>query len=1007
MLLDIAGLLIVSGILLLVIGIFIARQYTLRAKLVTAFLVILLTSLSAMVLLDSYIMKQNFTEAANKSLISVARNYADRLDQFNHQNTQFLTTEAKLPAIHYFISRKAEPPYNRHALLEILRALKSRQDNIIYSYAILNAQGTNILDTASENMGMNESGQEYFTVFTGAATNDAVKANTGSYRSPIIFDEKRSTIVFSSAINDLSGKFIGVLRAKYNAAILSTLFDRTKGMVGRGSFAVLLDENHLRLVHGRHAGLMYTLASKIDEPTLATLKDNKRLPKNITTTFIEHPAWSSKIRLASVSNPIIETQFYGLGTAIFSSAVLKLKTAPWTIAVSLPQDVFLEPVVTQMQNALLVVVVIVMVVVLIVMVATRLLLGPVKRLTSVVETIAKGDLSAKAKVEANDEIGDLAKAFNEMTTSINNLIVDLEDEVGNHKLTAESLNKLSQAIEQSPVSVIITDLNACIEYVNPQLCKITGYKEKELIGQNPRIFNSGRTPEIQFKNMWHAITSGQSWTGELYNKKKNGELFWENVTLSAIKNKENVSTHYLAIKEDISMRKDYEERLLYQASYDKLTNLPNRTLAYDRIQQAIVNAIRENEKLALLYMDFDHFKNINDTLGHSAGDEFLTYMAGRLKACVRDFDTVARLGGDEFLIMLLENNNGNGNSAQSFERNIQLKAADILRRVAKPCVIHDMEFSVTASIGIAIFPRDGDDPHVLLRNADTAMYRSKRKGRNTFEVFTPEMGDVVMKRVEIDSKLRRALENGDFYLQYQPLMDVSTQGIVAAEALIRWQDEELGQVSPEEFVPLAEESGLIVEIGDWVLETALADVKKWREHIDHQDFYIAINLSSRQFRGKDMVKKIAECLKRHDLPGSCLELEITERLIMKDVPHVVEILNQFKKMDIRLSIDDFGTGYSSLSYLKRFPFDVLKIDKMFIKDIAYDPDDRALCDAIIAMAHSLGLSIIGEGVENKEQYEFLSQRGVETVQGYYVSAPMVNDDFIKFITASANLDTTV
>ena len=345
---------------------------------------------------------------------------------------------------------------------------------------------------------------------------------------------------------------------------------------------------------------------------------------------------------------------------------------------------------------------------------------------------------------------DLAKAFNEMTISINNLIVDLEDEVGNHKLTAESLNKLSQAIEQSPVSVIITDLNACIEYVNPQLCKITGYKEKELIGQNPRIFNSGRTPEIQFKNMWHAITSGQSWTGELYNKKKNGELFWENVTLSAIKNKENVSTHYLAIKEDISMRKDYEERLLYQASYDKLTNLPNRTLAYDRIQQAIVNAIRENEKLALLYMDFDHFKNINDTLGHSAGDEFLTYMAGRLKACVRDFDTVARLGGDEFLIMLLENNNGNGNSAQSFERNIQLKAADILRRVAKPCVIHDMEFSVTASIGIAIFPRDGDDPHVLLRNADTAMYRSKRKGRNTFEVFTPEMGDVVMKRVEIE-----------------------------------------------------------------------------------------------------------------------------------------------------------------------------------------------------------------------------------------------------------------
>ncbi len=1001
MLLEISGLLVVSGVVLLIIGIFVARQYTLRAKLVTAFLVILLTSLTVLVLLDSYMMRQNLTEAANKSLISVARSYADRLDLFNNQNTRFLNTEANLPAINYFLSRNAEPPYTHRALQQILHALQSRGENVIYSYAILNAQGINILDTATENIGMDESQQEHFSVFAKTLEAGAVKTDLKVYRSPIIFDNNRSTIVFSSAINNPSGKFIGVLRAKYNATILTSLFDRTKGMIGRGSFVVLLDENNLRLIHGRHAGLKYTLASEMDETTLEKLKHNKRLPKNVTTTFVEHPSWSKKIKLANVSNPIIETSFYALGTAIFSSAVLKLKTAPWTVVVSLPQDVFLEPVISQLKNALLVVSVIVLTAVLIVIVATRLLLGPVKRLTSVVETIANGDLSVKANVEANDEIGDLSKAFNKMTTNINNLIVDLEDEVGSHKLTAETLNKLSQAIEQSPVSVIITDLNGDIEYVNPQLCKVTGYEERELIGKNSRILKSGNTPILKYKNMWATITSGQSWSGELYNKRKNGELFWENVTISAIKNKENENTHYLAIKEDISLRKDYEERLLYQASYDKLTNLPNRTLAYDRIQQAIVNAIREKEKLALLYMDFDHFKNINDTLGHSAGDEFLKYMAGRLKACVRDFDTVARLGGDEFLIMLLENNNGNGNQTQSFENSIQHKANDILRRVAKPCLIEDMEFSVTASIGIAIFPADGDDPHVLLKNADTAMYRSKRKGRNTFEVFTPEMGDVVMKRVEIDSKLRRALENNDFYLQYQPLMDVNTQRIIAAEALIRWQDKELGSVSPEEFVPLAEESGLIVEIGDWVFDTALASVKKWREHSNNKNLYIAINLSSRQFRGKDIVKKIANNLKHYDLPGSCLELEITERLIMKDVPHVVSILNQFKQMGIRLSIDDFGTGYSSLSYLKRFPFDVLKIDKSFIHDITDDPDDRALCDAIIAMAHSLGLSIIGEGVENKEQYSFLSQRGVETVQGYYVSPPMSDDDFLKFIISKA------
>ena len=231
-------------------------------------------------------------------------------------------------------------------------------------------------------------------------------------------------------------------------------------------------------------------------------------------------------------------------------------------------------------------------------------------------------------------------------------------------------------------------------------------------------------------------------------------------------------------------------------------------------------------------------------------------------------------------------------------------------------------------------------------------------------------------------------------------MDAGTQRIVGAEALIRWEDEELGEVSPEEFVPLAEESGLIVDIGDWVLDTALANVKKWREQINFEDFYIAINLSSRQFRGKDIVKNIADNLKRHDLPGSSIDLEITERLLMKDVPHVVNILNQFKEMDIRLSIDDFGTGYSSLSYLKRFPFDVLKIDKAFISDIAEDTDDRALCDAIIAMAHSLGLSIIGEGVETEEQFDYLHKRGVETIQGYYVSQPMVNDEFLEFIAST-------
>ncbi|HEB81877.1 MAG TPA: EAL domain-containing protein, partial [Gammaproteobacteria bacterium] len=790
---------------------------------------------------------------------------------------------------------------------------------------------------------------------------------------------------------------IGVLRAKYDADILATLFDKTKGMVGRGSFALLLDENQLRLLHGRRSDLRYTLASKLDKATLARLKKEKRIPQLAQGQFAESEEWRRKIRRANVASPIVETQFYGLGTALYSAAVVKLDSAPWTIIISQPQDVFLEPVVAQTRNAIFLLAIIVFVVIVIVMLATQLLLGPVRRLTDVVKHIAEGDFSVRANVEADDEIGNLAKAFNDMAENISELIVHLEKEVNSHKLTAERLNKLSQAIEQSPVSVMITDLDGKIEYVNQQLCQISGYTEEELIGQNPRIFKSGDTPSIQFVNLWHAITSGQSWTGELKNRTRSGHLYWENVTVSPIRNAEGEITNYLAIKEDISLRKEYEDRLLHEATIDKLTNLPNRTLAYDRVEQAIVKARKEYRHVALLYMDFDHFKNINDTLGHEAGDQFLCYMAGRIKACVRDVDTVARLGGDEFLIMLVETDNENGGGYDNFELVVRQKTEDILQKVAEPCVIQDMEFAVTASLGIAIFPQDGDDPHILLRNADTAMYRSKRKGRNTYEIFTPEMGDVVMKRVEIDNKLRRALENGDFYLNYQALMDARSEKILGAEALIRWNDDVLGEISPEEFVPLAEESGLIVDIGNWVIDTALANVKTWRQLPGCEDMFIAINLSSRQFRGKDMVKTIADFLQKHDLPGDCLELEITERLLMKDVPHVIGILNSFKAMNIRLSIDDFGTGYSSLSYLKRFPFDVLKIDKAFISDIGRDPDDTALCEAIIAMAHSLGLSIIGEGVENQLQFDFLRVREVEIIQGYFVNRPLDFDDFSRFL----------
>ena len=400
-------------------------------------------------------------------------------------------------------------------------------------------------------------------------------------------------------------------------------------------------------------------------------------------------------------------------------------------------------------------------------------------------------------------------------------------------------------------------------------------------------------------------------------------------------------------------------------------------------------------------MDFDRFKNINDTLGHAAGDKFLIEMSKRLRFCVRDVDTVARLGGDEFLVMMTEVGGEGGTDDAEYMEAIQNKTREIMETVSKPCVIEDIEFTITVSVGIAVFPRDGEDPHILLRNADTAMYRSKRKGSGGCEVFTPEMSDFVIKRVELDNKIRHALEDGCFYLKYQPLMDAQSGSIVGAEALLRWEDDELGDIPPDMFIPLAEESGIIVDIGSWVIDTACKDISRWQQSTKNNDLYMAINLSGRQFRGKSIGSSVASFLDKHALHGHSLELEITERLLMKDVPEVIATMNQFKEMNIRLSIDDFGTGYSSLSYLKRFPFDVLKIDKAFVRDIGIDPDDSALCEAIIAMAHSLGLGVIGEGVESAEQFEFLKQRGTEVIQGYYVSKPMMYDELIAFAQLSA------
>ncbi|MDH5612905.1 MAG: EAL domain-containing protein [Gammaproteobacteria bacterium] len=983
MLIELAGILIFVGLVMLAVGIFIAKQYTLRAKLLTAFLMIVMVSMGVLVLLDGQIMQETLTRSAQQSLISASSQYANRLDEFNTTHLGSIESESSLPAIIEYAEKKNK--YSDKDIREFLLALQVKKNSQIISYAILSTTGINLADTNIGRIGQDESKSTYFS--------EVIK-NKKPYRSSVVFDKNDdASIYFSSPITNSEGDLLGVLRARHDANVLTQIILSARGLAGQGSFAILIDENMLRLVHGRRKDLQYTLAAGMDDARVNALRHQERLPAEISVSDVESTTWLEGVQAVAGGANIIETSFYGMGIDPFLASAIKLETAPWLLIFAQPQDVFLQPMDDQLSSSLMLAASVAVFVVLIMLGATQFLLGPIRRLTEVVEQIGEGDFKVIATVEADDEIGGLAKAFNSMTLNINELVVNLESEVEQHKLTADNLRKLSQAIEHSPVSVMITDLEGSIEYVNPEFTRVTGYTAEEIMGKNPRFLSSGVTPSRQYVSMWNAMLEGRSWSGEIYNKKKNGECYWESMTISPVKNVAGVKTHYLAVKEDITIRKDYEDRLLYQASYDKLTDLPNRSLAYDRLQQNIANATRAKKHLALLYLDFDHFKNINDTLGHAAGDVFLIKMAKRLKESVRDVDTVARLGGDEFLILLTEVGDGGNESELEYERYITQKTKEILERVSQPCTVDNMEFSVTVSIGVSLFPRDGDDPHILLRNADTAMYRSKTKGRNSFEMFSPEMSDTVIKRVEIENRLRYALENKEFSLKYQPLMEAHSKKVVGAEALIRWEDGELGSVSPDIFIPLAEESGLIVGIGEWVLDTACRDIKQLQEEGYGTEFYFAINLSSRQIRDKDFSDLLASMLLKHEISGSCLELEITERLLMKDVPEVVSTLNSFKEMNIRLSIDDFGTGYSSLSYLKRFPFDVLKIDQSFVRDIGKDPDDTALCEAIIAMAHSLGLSLIAEGVETKEQFEFLRVRGTETVQGYYMGKPTGFSEF--------------
>jgi len=559
---------------------------------------------------------------------------------------------------------------------------------------------------------------------------------------------------------------------------------------------------------------------------------------------------------------------------------------------------------------------------------------------------------------------------------------------------AEAGLRLSrQVFDNTAEGILITDAYFNVLEVNQAYLNITGYEREEVIGEKPVVMNTGLHNQQYYDDLWRTLREEGKWVGEIWSRRKNGESYPEWLSISAVVDSKKIVQNYVAVFTDITLRKQSEERLQFLANHDALTHLPNRTLLQERIEQGLLRTKRSHGKLAILFIDLDRFKIINDTLGHHAGDMLLQEAARRLKDCLRVSDTVARQGGDEFVVLI-----------EDFAdvQYLSAVARKIMNVLGQPFILLSQELYISASIGISVYPEDGMDIFSLLKNADVAMYRAKESGKNTFQFYAAESNVHSVERLALENSLRRALERKEFVLHFQAKVNLRTGKIIGAEALLRWQHPELGLVKPADFISLAEETGLIIPIGAWVLEEACRVAYGWKKAAG-RSIRVGVNLSARQFREDDLHQTIANALMQSGLTADCLELEITESMIMQNAEHAAELLQHFRELGTLVLIDDFGTGYSSLGYLKHFPIDSLKIDRSFVRDIPQDSDDMAITQAIIALARSLDLKVVAEGVENQEQLKFLREQGCDLMQGYLFSLPLPAEEFLAFLKENADV----
>jgi diguanylate cyclase (GGDEF)-like protein/PAS domain S-box-containing protein len=554
-----------------------------------------------------------------------------------------------------------------------------------------------------------------------------------------------------------------------------------------------------------------------------------------------------------------------------------------------------------------------------------------------------------------------------------------------------SLQKLSSAITHSGSSVLITDVIGAIEYVNPKFSETTGYSLDEVKGQQPELLSRKWISADRYESLWQSILSGQHWRGELQSRRKDGSTFWSLVSISPIHNEYNELTHFVIVCEDVTELKDAHARMERLALYDELTGLPNRRFFFRELALLFEEDIQEYPSVVML-LDLDYFKTVNDTQGHSVGDQLLIQVAQRLVETLHDDDIAARLGGDEFAVLI--------HPVEDVDH-VESVAKRILSEISRPFKINEYEIQISTSLGMAWLPKDGQTPEALLKHADLAMYQAKEMGRNQFRFFTESLHDQLQSYIRFSREMPKGLEANNFILHYQPQVDLRTNKIMSAEALVRWEHPELGLVPPLEFISIAEETGFIVPLGRWILATACQTLSELNAK-GLSDIRIAINLSSRQFRDPELLRMIRDTIRKYNVNPKCLELEITETLLMQDIQLAIETLKALQAIGVTIAIDDFGIGYSSFNYLKTLPINVLKVDREFIKDIPDHLDDMEITAAIISMAHRLNMRVVAEGIETQVQQVFLEEHHCDLGQGYLFSKPVPLEQFFALLEENVN-----